>query len=224
MIRGREVRRMAAILCMITGMTAVPAYAAAPETFGAVPGWNQISGKWYYLMENGAWSTDFIEDENTCYTFTKDGTLSYARKTPNTQGGAYPVYVLDQKEQELFDDMNDEKSDLFFDTYPEAEDDYDNGDVEFYDGRATFVLDMDLCDIAKTRLSSAMEKGYSKSKNTILWGPEETYDPYDSVMIRMQEKFDRKDDKKYSLEYYRRMGIAHENQNGKDYYMVVLER
>ena len=250
MIRGREVRRMAAILCMITGMTAVPAYAAAPETFGAVPGWNQISGKWYYLMENGAWSTDFIEDENTCYTFTKDGTLSYARKTPNTQGGAYPVYVLDQKEQELFDDMNDEKSDLFFDTYPEAEDDYDNGDVEFYDGRATFVLDMDLCDIAKARLSSAMEKGYSKSKNTIpgegtvsdyvktafperksatffemyLWGPEETYDPYDSVTLRMQEKFDRKDDKKYSLEYYRRMGIAHENQNGKDYYMVVLER
>jgi len=158
---------MAAILCMITGMTAVPAYAAAPETFGAVPGWNQISGKWYYLMENGAWSTDFIEDENTCYTFTKDGTLSYARKTPNTQGGAYPVYVLDQKEQELFDDMNDEKSDLFFDTYPETEDDYDNGDVEFYDGRATFVLDMDLCDIAKARLSSAMEKGYCKSKNTI---------------------------------------------------------
>ena len=43
-------------------------------------------------------------------------------------------------------------------------------------------------------------------------------------VIRMQEKFDRKDDKKYSLEYYRRMGIAHENQNGKDYYMVVLER
>lgn len=173
----------------------------------------------------------------------------YARKTPNTQGGAYPVYVLDQKEQELFDDMNDEKSDLFFDTYPEAEDDYDNGDVEFYDGRATFVLDMDLCDIAKARLSSAMEKGYSKSKNTIpgegtvsdyvktafperksatffemyLWGPEETYDPYDSVMIRMQEKFDRKDDKNIP-EYYRRMGIAHENQNGKDYYMVVLER
>ena len=114
MIRRREVRRMAAILCMITGMTAVPAYAAALEPFGAVPGWNQISGKWYYLMENGAWSTDFIEDENTCYTFTKDGTLSYARKTPNTQGGAYPVYVLDQKEQELFDDMNDEKSDPVF--------------------------------------------------------------------------------------------------------------
>ena len=44
MIRRREVRRMAAILCMITGMTAVPAYAAAPEPFGAVPGWNQISG------------------------------------------------------------------------------------------------------------------------------------------------------------------------------------
>ena len=149
MIRRREVRRMAAILCMITGMTAVPAYAAAPEPFGAVPGWNQISGKWYYLMENGAWSTDFIEDENTCYTFTKDGIFSYARKNPNTRGGAYPVDMLDQKEQELFDDMNDEKSDLFFDTYPEAEDDYDNGDVEFYDGRATFVLDMNLCDIAK---------------------------------------------------------------------------
>ena len=95
-----------------------------------------------------------------------------------------------------------------------------------------------------------MEKGYSKSRNTIpgegtvsdyiknvlperksatffemyLWGPEETYDPYDSVMIRMQEKADRKNDKKYSLEYYRRMGIAHENRDGKDYYMVVLER
>ena len=55
-----------------------------------------------------------------------------------------------------------------FDAYPEAEDDYDNGDVEFYDGRATFVLDQDLNEIAKARSSSAMEKGYSKSKNTIL--------------------------------------------------------
>ena len=132
MIRRREVRRMAAILCMITGMTAVPAYAAALETFGAVPGWNQISGKWYYLMENGAWSTDFIEDENTCYTFTKDGTLSYARKTPNTQGGAYPVYVLDQKEQELFDDMNDEKSDLFFDICPR------HGSLRYRKGKTFF--------------------------------------------------------------------------------------
>ena len=53
---------------------------------------------------------------------------------------------------------------LFFDTYPEAEDDYDNGDVEFYDGRATFVLDMDLCDIAKARLSSAMERDIPRAK------------------------------------------------------------
>ena len=114
MIRRREVRRMAAILCMITGMTAVPAYAAAPEPFGAVPGWNQISGKWYYLMENGAWSTDFIEDENTCYTFTKDGTLSYARK-PRIRRAARILYTCwIQKEQELFDDMNDEKSDPVF--------------------------------------------------------------------------------------------------------------
>ena len=45
MIRRREVRRMAAILCMITGMTAVPAYAAAPETFGAVPGMESDLGK-----------------------------------------------------------------------------------------------------------------------------------------------------------------------------------
>ena len=51
MIRRREVRRMAALLCMITGMTAVPAYAAAPEVFGAVPGWNQISGKWSTLWK-----------------------------------------------------------------------------------------------------------------------------------------------------------------------------
>ena len=40
----------------------------------------------------------------------------------------------------------------------------------------------------------------------------------------IEEKADRKNDKKYSLEYYRRMGIAHENRDGKDYYMVVLER
>ena len=158
--------------------------------------------------------------------------------------------MLDQKEQELFDEMNDEKSDLFFDAYPDAEDDYDNGDVEFYDGQASFVLDQTLNEIAEKRLSLAMEKGYSKSRNTIpgegtvsdyiknvlpgrksttffemyLWGPEETYDPYDSVMTRMQEKADRKNDKKYSLEYYRIMGIAHENRDGKDYYMVVLER
>ena len=250
MIRKKDVRRMAAILCVMTGMSGIPAYAAVPETLGAKPGWNQISGNWYYLMGNGAWSTDFIEDENTCYTFTKDGIFSYARKNPNTRGGAYPVDMLDQKEQELFDEMNDEKSDLFFDAYPDAEDDYDNGDVEFYDGQASFVLDQTLNEIAEKRLSLAMEKGYSKSRNMIpgegtvsdyiknvlperksatffemyLWGPEETYDPYDSVMTRMQEKADRKNDKKYSLEYYRRMGIAHENRDGKDYYMVVLER
>ena len=70
MIRKKDVRRMAAILCVMTGMTGIPAYAAVPETLGAKPGWNQISGNWYYLMGNGAWSTDFIEDENTCYTFT----------------------------------------------------------------------------------------------------------------------------------------------------------
>ena len=44
------------------------------------------------------------------------------------------------------------------------------------------------------------------------------------TIYRMQEKADRKNDKKYSLEYYRRMGIAHEIRDGKDYYMVVLER
>ena len=155
MIRKKDVRRMAAILCVMTGMTGIPAYAAVPETLGAKAGWNQISGNWYYLMGNGAWSTDFIEDENTCYTFTKDGIFSYARKNPNTRGGAYPVYMLDQKEQELFDEMNDEKSDLFFDAYPDAEDDYDNGDVEFYDGQASFVLDQTLNEIAEKRLSLA---------------------------------------------------------------------
>ena len=167
MIRRKEIRKLAAVLCMVTGLVAVPAYAAVPETLGAVPGWNQISGKWYYLLGNGIWSTDFIEDETTCYTFAKDGSLSYARKTPNTRGGAYPVYVLDEKEQELFDEMNDEKSDLFFDAYPDAEDDYDNGDVEFYDGQASFVLDQTLNEIAEKRLSLAMEKGYSKSRNMI---------------------------------------------------------
>ena len=91
MIRRKEIRKLAAVLCMVTGLAAVPAYAAVPETLGAVPGWNQISGKWYYLMGNGIWSTDFIEDETTCYTFAEDGSLSYARKTPNTRGGAYPV-------------------------------------------------------------------------------------------------------------------------------------
>lgn len=45
MIRRREVRRMAAILCMITGMTAVPAYAAAPEPFGAGTGMESDLGK-----------------------------------------------------------------------------------------------------------------------------------------------------------------------------------
>ena len=82
-------------------------------------------------------------------------------------GRAYPVDMLDQKEQELFDEMNDEKSDLFFDAYPDVEDDYDNGDVEFYDGQASFVLDQTLNEIAEKRLSLAMEKGYSKSRNTI---------------------------------------------------------
>lgn len=250
MIRKNKVRQIAAILCMITGMSSIPAYAAVPETLGAKNGWNNISGNWYYLMGNGAWSTDFIEDEHTYYAFTKDGILSYAKKNANTGGGAYPVFMLDEKEQELFDKMNDEKRDLFFDAYPDAEEDYEEGRVEVYDAQASLVLDMELCEAAKARLSSALEKGYSKNKREIpgegtindyvqkslpsrkyatffemyLWGPEQSYDPYDSVEVRMQEKYEQKNDKKYSLEYYRRMGIAHENKNKKDYYLVILER
>ena len=65
-------------------------------------------------MGNGAWSTDFIEDENTCYTFTKGrGIFSYARKN-QTHGAERTLLICwIRKEQELFDEMNDEKSDLF---------------------------------------------------------------------------------------------------------------
>ena len=48
-----------------------------------------------------------------------------------------------------------------------------------------------------------------------LWGPEETYDPYDSVIDRMQEKADRKNDKNILWNTTAEMGIAHENRDGK---------
>jgi len=250
MNRRRNIKKATAILCVIIGMMGNSVYAAVPDAQGANPGWNQISDNWYYLMGNGTWSTDQMEDEDTCYSFTKDGRLSYARKSPNTGGGAYPVYQLDEREQELFDEMNEEKSSLYFDAYPEAEEAYANGDVEIYDGGASFVLDLELCRVAEARLASAMEHGYSKSKNMIpgegtigdyiktavperknetffemyLWGSKETYDPYPSVLIRTQEKYEQKNDKKYSMEYYRRLGIAHAEKKGKDYYLVILQR
>ena len=86
-----------------------------------------------------------------------------------TRGAERILYdMLDQKEQELFDEMNDEKSDLFFDAYPDAEDDYDNGDVEFYDGQASFVLDQTLNEIAETTALSRNGEGIFE---------EQKYDP-----------------------------------------------
>lgn len=51
--------------------------------------------------------------QNALYEFYYDGSLKSAQWIPNTGGGAYPVFCYDAETQELFDQLNEEKRDIF---------------------------------------------------------------------------------------------------------------
>ncbi len=75
--------------------------------------WQQEEGAWYFILPDGTKNREDVIWQNALYAFYYDGSLKSAQWIPNTGGGAYPVFCYDAETQELFDQLNEEKRDIF---------------------------------------------------------------------------------------------------------------
>ena len=81
----------------------------------------------------------------------------------NTGGGAYDAGCYDLMAQDLFDQLNEDKRDLFFEEYPDRKDEYDGDMHRVYDRYAGFQMDMTLNKAADHRLEGA-RRGYADDR------------------------------------------------------------
>ena len=49
-------------------------------------------------------------------------------------------------------------------------------------------------------------------------------DAFDKLIGKTQDKYDSSGKRKDSLDYYRRIGMAHAEKDGEHYFMVILMR
>lgn len=209
-------------------------------------GWKEIGGEWYYFHRDGGLNKGELILENAVYEFNDNNALISAQWVENTGGGAYHAGCYDEITQKLFDDLNAEKKDLYFDEYSD-EDDYDAGTYGRYDRYAGFRMDMILNKAAAHRLEEAMMNGYVgdriSGEGTVndylasipyrenatclelyLRGRKDEDEVFSRVLEKTEDKKDSKEDRKYSLEYYRSLGMAHKEKDGDHYYMIILMR
>jgi hypothetical protein len=186
-------------------------------------------------------------NDNAVYEFESSGALKTAKWLENTGGGAYNAGCYDDVAQDLFGQLGDEKKEQYFDAYPDREREYDGDNHTSYDRYAGFIMDMKLNKIAQSRLEAAMEKGYADGRvtgegtieDTLASIPyrknasclevyvrdcEDTDEAYDKIMNVTGRKYTSKSDRKYTLQYYRYMGMAHEEKNGHHWFMVLFMR
>ena len=217
------------------------------ETEAARANWVQEGDDWYYLLPDGSKNRQDLQFDNALYKFNWNGSLKTAQWVPNTGGGAYPVFCYDEETQFLFDQLNDEKKDLYFDEYPDREEEYGNDEKRQYDRYAGFIMDEKLNQAAAHRLEAALANGYSGSaipgegtlkdylgkisyrKNSdcrefYLRGREDADDAFDKFISKTQDKYDSNGKRKDSLDYYRRIGMAHAEKDGEHYFLVILMR
>ena len=95
--------------------------------------WVKEGDDWYYLLPDGSRNRQDLQFDNALYKFNWNGSLKTAQWVPNTGGGAYPVFCYDEETQFLFDQLNDEKRDLYFEEYPDREEDYSGDEKTQYD-------------------------------------------------------------------------------------------
>ena len=131
------------------------------ETETARANWVKEGDDWYYLLPDGSRNRQDLQFDNALYKFNWNGSLKTAQWVPNTGGGAYPVFCYDEETQFLFDQLNDEKRDLYFDEYPDREEEYGNDEKRQYDRYAGFLMDEKLNQAAAHRLEAALANGYS---------------------------------------------------------------
>ena len=217
------------------------------ETETARANWVKEGDDWYYLLPDGSRNRQDLQFDNALYKFNWNGSLKTAQWVPNTGGGAYPVFCYDEETQFLFDQLNDEKRDLYFDEYPDREEEYGNDEKRQYDRYAGFIMDEKLNQAAAHRLEAALANGYSGDaipgegtlkdylgkisyrKNSscrefYLRGREDVDDAFDKLIGKTQDKYDSNGKRKDSLDYYRRVGMAHAEKDGEQYFMVILMR
>ena len=217
------------------------------ETGVMVTGWKEVEGEWYYFHEDGAMNLGELILDNGTYEFSNQGALTLASWVENTGGGAYDAGCYDDETQELFDQLNEEKKDRYFDEHPDREDEYDGDMHRVYDRYAGFQMDMSLNKAAAHRLEAAGASGYADDRipgqGTVsdylaainyrknascleLYARDcrDASEAWDKVTEKLDRGFESKADRKYSLEYYRRLGMAHEERGGKHYFMIILMR
>ena len=210
-------------------------------------GWEKVGDEWYYFHEDGGMNEGQLVLDNAVYEFESSGALKTAKWLENTGGGAYNAGCYDDVAQDLFGQLGDEKKEQYFDAYPDREREYDGDNHTSYDRYAGFIMDMKLNKIAQSRLEAAMEKGYADGRvtgegtieDTLASIPyrknasclevyvrdcEDTDEAYDKIMNVTGRKYTSKSDRKYTLQYYRYMGMAHEEKNGHHWFMVLFMR
>ncbi|MFR5731788.1 MAG: hypothetical protein ACLUD2_07440 [Clostridium sp.] len=131
------------------------------ETETVRANWVKEGNDWYYLPPDGSRNRQDLQFDNALYKFNWNGSLKTAQWVPNTGGGAYPVFCYDEETQFLFDQLNDEKRDLYFEEYPDREEDYSGDEKTQYDRYAGFLMDEKLNQAAAYRLEAALVNGYS---------------------------------------------------------------
>ena len=217
------------------------------ETETARANWVKEGDDWYYLLPDGSRNRQDLQFDNALYKFNWNSSLKTAQWVPNTGGGAYPVFCYDEETQFLFDQLNDEKKDLYFDEYPDREEEYGNDEKRQYDRYAGFIMDEKLNQAAAHRLEAALANGYSgdaipgdgtlkdylekisyrknsSCRELYLRGREDADDAFDKLIGKTQDKYDSSGKRKDSLDYYRRIGMAHAEKDGEHYFMVILMR
>lgn len=209
--------------------------------------WKKEGDDWYYLLSDGTKNRQDLQFDGALYKFNWNGSLKTAQWLPNTGGGAYPVFCYDTETQLLFDQLNDEKKDLYFEEYPDREEEYSGDEKTQYDRYAGFIMDEKLNQAAAHRLEAALASGYSGDsipgdgtlkdyltkisyrknsnyKELYLRGREDADDAFDKLIGKTQDKYDSNGKRKDSLDYYRRVGMAHTEKDGEHYFLVILTR
>ena len=192
-------------------------------------GFQKVGNEWYYFHEDGGMNLGDLELDNAVYTFSAEGALTGASWKENTGGGAYFAGCYDTQEQILFEYLCDEKRDQYFDARPDREQEYDGDMHTSYDRYAGFKMDVKLNRIAAARLKEAMENGYADEKNSTykelyIRNCEDGEAAFDKIMDLLEKQYSRGEAYQDTLDYYRYLGMAHYEADGRHWFMVVLKR
>ncbi len=192
-------------------------------------GFQKVGNEWYYFHEDGGMNLGDLELDNAVYTFSAEGALTGASWKENTGGGAYFAGCYDTQEQILFEYLCDEKRDQYFDARPDREHEYDGDMHTSYDRYAGFKMDVKLNRIAAARLKEALEHGDTDEKNSTykelyIQKCEDGEAAFEKIMDLLEKQYSRGEAYQDTLDYYRYLGMAHYEADGRHWFMVVLKR